>query len=86
MRDSWITRKLRNAGRKTVLIVNLLKISLLADTKKSNRLEKQEPKPNLILRKKDLLLILVVILILIFLVYITFKTGALESTRYYQLK
>lgn len=86
MRDSWITKKLQNAGRKTVLPINLLKISILAKKTEKPRLEKQDQE-KIILQKHDLVLILVVILILILIVYITYKTGgALESTRYYNIK
>lgn len=89
MRKSWIKKLLTYAGRKLQLTyLATLLVTLLAEkNNEPSRLEKQvETKPKFHLKTTDLLLILGVLIILLFSVYITYKTGALESTRYYQLK
>ena len=89
MRKSWIKKLLTYAGRKLQLTyLATLLVTLLAEkNNEPSRLEKQvETKPKFLLKTTDLLLILGVSIILLFSVYITYKTGELESTRYYQLK
>lgn len=86
MRKSWIKKLYRNAKRKlTQNYLHILLVSLIAEKKEPSRLQK-ETKPVFKITKSDLLLILGVTLILITVVYITYRTGALESTRYYQIK
>lgn len=85
MRNSWIKRIYQSAKRKLYnnYLIQILLVSLIAEKKQPRRLQK-ETKPEMFhLTKKDLPLILAVSAILIFIVYITFRTGALESTRYY---
>ena len=89
MRNSWIKKIYRTAKRtlNNNPILHLLLVSLIAEKEQPRRLQKnQKPEKIFKIKKSDLLLIFGVIVILMITVYITYRTGALESTRYYQIK
>ena len=88
MRDSWIKRAYKTAKRRLYnsYLIQVLLISLIAEKKEPRRLQKQTKPEIFKLTKRDLLLILCVVAFLMFAVYVTYRTGALESTRYYQIK
>lgn len=89
MRNSWIKKIYRTAKRtlQNNYLLQLLIVSLIAEKEQPRRLQKnQKPEKIFKIKKSDLLLIFGVIVILMMAVYITYRTGALESTRYYQIK